>query len=200
MTDSHSHLSLVPPATDNDLLAAPLAGRSDDELMLLARGGLPAAFDELVRRHQERVLRVAGRRLGRSALAADVAQNTFLEVYRALPRYRACGMFTSFLYRVLLNQCRMARRSGRRQAEPPVEDRIDDRPSVEARILARERARDVEVAVGRLSDKLRDVVLLRYTGGLGYDEIAATLGIPAGTVKRRLFDAMDKLRRFLEET
>jgi len=58
--------------------------RSDDELMLLARGGSSPAFDALVRRHQLRVLSVARRLLGQAWLASDVAQNTFLEVYRAL--------------------------------------------------------------------------------------------------------------------
>lgn len=70
--------------------------------------------------------------------------------------------------------------------------------SAEARILARERDRDLERAVGRLSEKLRDVISLRYAGELGYDEIAETLGLPVGTVKRRLFDAVEKLRQILE--
>ena len=73
-------------------------------------------------------------------------------------------------------------------------------PSPEARILQRERERDVEAALARLSDKLRDVVVLRYSAGAGYEEIAATLAIPVGTVKRRLFDAVEKLRRLLEAT
>ena len=197
MTDSHSHLSVAPPPAA--VPTPPLGARSDDELMLLARGGMSIAFDELVRRHQTRVLRVAGRRLGRSSFAADVAQNTFLEIYRALPRYRARGLFTAFLYRVLLNQCRMVQRSMQPQAARSGEI-TDGEPSAEARILARERERDVEAALGRLSDKLRDVVLLRYSGGLSYDDVAATLGVPVGTVKRRLFDAVERLRQLLEDT
>jgi RNA polymerase sigma-70 factor (ECF subfamily) len=62
----------------------------------------------------------------------------------------------------------------------------------------RERFRDVQVALGGLSEKLRAVVLLRYSADLGYDEIADTLEIPVGTVKRRLFDAMTKLREAVE--
>jgi RNA polymerase sigma-70 factor (ECF subfamily) len=72
-------------------------------------------------------------------------------------------------------------------------------PPVEAAILARERQRDVDAAVARLRDKLRDVVLLRYSAGLSYEQIAVTLEIPTGTVKRRLFDAMERLRQSLEE-
>ena len=71
--------------------------------------------------------------------------------------------------------------------------------SAEARILARERERDLERAVARLSEKLRDVISLRYAGDLGFYEIADTLGLSVGTVKRRLFDAVEKLRQILEE-
>lgn len=177
----------------------PYAGRTDDELMLLARGGARAAFDVLVRRHQARVLHVARRRLGSSAAAADAAQNTFLDIYRALPRYQARGIFPSYLYRVLLNQCHAVGRSRRfeRKAESPVPEA---EPLAEALILARERQRDVDTAVNLLRDKLRDVVLLRYGADLSYEEIAVSLGVPIGTVKRRLFDAMERLRQGLEES
>jgi RNA polymerase sigma-70 factor (ECF subfamily) len=199
MSDRGTRLSLVPPAEPEAL-----GGRDDDELMLLARGGMAGAFAALVRRHQARVLRVAARRLGRGALAADVAQNTFLEIYRALPRYQPRGRFRSYLFRVLLNQCGMARRAARLDARalaaaalPPPPDAAP--ATQEAEILARERGRDVEAALARLGSKLRDVVILRFSAELSYDEIAETLAVPVGTVKRRLFDAMEKLRRLMEE-
>src|SRR5438477_221154 len=94
--------------------AAPVSAElGDDELMLLVRAGRRAAFDELVRRHQRRVLGVAARYVREPVLARDIAQNTFLELYRAVPRYQPRGSFTSFLYRIVLNQCSMARRSTR---------------------------------------------------------------------------------------
>src|SRR5687768_13872837 len=96
--------------------AVGLADRDDDQLMLLVGGGLPAAFDELVRRHRRRMLGVAMRYVKNLALARDVTQNTFLEVYRSAPRYQPRGSFSSFLYRALLNQCRMARRAALSQA------------------------------------------------------------------------------------
>jgi len=174
----------------------PLESREDDDLMLLARGGVPAAFDVLVRRHQRRMLRVAARYLGRDSLAPDVVQNAFIELYRALPRYQARGRFTSYVYRVLLNQCRQARRGARLEthtlehaAGQPAEG-----PHSDEEILARERQRDLDRAVGQLSEKLRSVVLLRYTADLDYAKIAETLDVPLGTVKRRLFDAVAKLQ------
>jgi len=180
--------------------AVPLEGRDDDDLMLLARGGANRAFAALVRRHQTRVLRVAGRMLDRRPqTAADVVQNTFLEIYRVLPRYQPRGQFRSYLFRVLLNQCRMAQRAARTEARNrPVAEPPTEAPH-EAQLLQRERERNVEAALGRLSPKLRDVVLLRYSGDLSYDEVATTLAVPLGTVKRRLFDAMKQLRELMEE-
>ncbi|HET7542633.1 MAG TPA: RNA polymerase sigma factor [Polyangiaceae bacterium] len=171
---------------------------SDDELMLLARGGLEAAFGTLIRRHQARTLRLAVRYLGRDALAADVTQDTFVEIFRALPRYRAHGKFSAYLYRVLLNRCHMTWRSSRaeRRALEVAAEEVMEVPEHE--LLLRERRRDLRVALGELSEKLRSVVLLRYSAGLSYEEIAETLEIPVGTVKRRLFDAMIKLRDSLE--
>jgi RNA polymerase sigma-70 factor (ECF subfamily) len=182
--------------------APPLESRTDDELMLLARGGLDAAFDAIVRRHQARALRVAARYLGRIALAPDAVQNTFLEIYRSLPGYRPLGRFPAYLYRILVNQCRIAHRSAR--VEMRALDRVlagssevDTRAHDE--ILLREQRRELERALGALSEKLRAVVLLRFSAGLSMGEIADALDVPLGTVKRRLFDALQKLHDALEE-
>jgi RNA polymerase sigma-70 factor (ECF subfamily) len=188
-------LSLLPsPATG----PGGLEGHDDDELMLLARGGVDAAFVTLIRRHQGRALRVAGRYLGRDSWAADVVQDTFVEILRALPRYQAHGKFSAFLYRVLLNRCHMTWRTSRaeRRALETVSQQLTDVD--EGEVLRRERRRDLTVAIGQLSEKLRVVVLLRYSAELSYEEIAETLDIPVGTVKRRLFDAMTKLHDVLE--
>lgn len=177
-----------------------LADRDDDELVLLARGGLVDAFDVLVRRHQPRVLRMAAKYLGGAHIAPDVAQMTFLELYRAMPRYRPQGKFQPYLFKILLNQCRMARRSfvfERRTVEALVPVDAHE-PGAEERILARERRREVERAMEKLSEKLRVVLVLRYAGELPLKEIADTLELPLGTVKRRLFDGVERLRRVLE--
>jgi RNA polymerase sigma-70 factor (ECF subfamily) len=192
----HPELSIVSPAPKEP--ARRLAERSDDELMLLARGGLDDAFDTLIRRHQRPVLRVALRYLGEAALSADVAQNTFVALLRALPDYRANGQFKAFLYRILLNQCRMARRS-ERSLQRVIDQASNATLQVAHEVLFREQRRDVERALLRLSDKLREVVVLRFGADFNYDEIGETLRIPTGTVKRRLFTAKAKLREMLEE-
>jgi RNA polymerase sigma factor (sigma-70 family) len=191
-------------APDHRADRRPFAELGDDELMLLVRGGRGSAFDELVRRHQRRVLGVAARYAPSAGQARDVAQNTFLELYRSVPRYQARGSFTSFLYSILLSQCRMAwravRADERRRAAAAMQLIDESYPETsEASILARERNRDVQRSLDRLTEKLRAVVVLRYSGDLSYQEIADVLGIPLGTVKRRLFDALDKLRDVMEE-
>jgi len=118
-------------------------------------------------------------------------------LFRSASQYRACGRFKAYLYRLLLNQCHMARRSARTHVRA-LSDLRESEPSP-AHVLQRERQRDLERAVAGLSTKLRDVVVLRFCAELNYDEIAETLDIPTGTVKRRLFDAMAKLREELEE-
>lgn len=175
--------------------------RDDDELMLLARAGVRSAFDTLVRRHQGRVIETAKKQLGSVDMAKDAAQNAFVELYRYVPKYDPQGKLKPLLYRILLNQCRMAHRSRRRffdarqrlahEPEPPPE--LPD-----ADLIARERRRQVERALLVLSPKLREVVVLRYTGELSHEEIARALDIPIGTVKSRLFEGVRKLRRPLE--
>jgi len=175
----------------------PLADRDDDELMLLARGGQGAAFDALVRRYQASALNIAVRLLGSAASAKDATQAAFVELYRFLPRYRACGTFTAFWHRLLLNQCRMTMRSherhraGRERLAAEPEKRIAPPDEM---LLARERQRDVEVALGKLSERLRTVVVLRFSAELSLAEIADVLELPVGTVKSRLFAGLEKLR------
>jgi RNA polymerase sigma-70 factor (ECF subfamily) len=190
-------LLFLAPDDPTPVPGARLDERTDDELMLLARGGVADAFDGLVRRHQARVLRVASRYLGLRSAARDVGQETFFELYRALPRYQARGRFTGYLYRLLLNQCRRAVRA-RRATDPMPADLPSAAPLADEQVLDRERHREIQRAADGLSHKLREVLALRFGAELSYQEIADALDLPLGTVKRRLFDALERLRRDLE--
>lgn len=179
-------------------LSRPLDDQTDDALMLLTCEGQQAAFHVLVRRHQSRILRIAARCLSDRSLTTDVAQNTFLELYRNRQRYEPRGRFTAYLCRIALNQCRMSGRAARSATRGPLHELPVEELTADV-ILQRERRRDLDAALGKLSEKLRTVVVLQYTGDLSQSEIADALHIPIGTVKRRLFDAMAKLRELLEE-
>lgn len=179
-----------------------IQGHSDDVLMALAREGDKAAFDQIVRRHQAKAHRVARRQLGPNlaSLAPDIAQDAFVEVYRSLSVYQPRGKFQAYLFGVLLNRCRMVRRSARYEArarQTSEQRRVEDH-NAEAGALARERRDSVEVALERLSDKVRATVVLRYAADMTYQEIADVLDVPLGTVKRRLYDGLEKLRRLME--
>jgi RNA polymerase sigma-70 factor (ECF subfamily) len=179
---------------------ATLAQKDDDSLLLIARGGAPAAFDEVVRRYQQKAVHIANRYCGNVTAARDIAQATFVAIYRALPAYRPRGRFSSYFYRVLLNECAMAHRSlrneGRALGTLSAPAMCSETP--ESEILARERERELHLALGRLSERLRVVVALRFGGDMSYQEIAEALELPLGTVKRRLFDALEKLHDLLE--
>ncbi|HUS64362.1 MAG TPA: sigma-70 family RNA polymerase sigma factor [Kofleriaceae bacterium] len=195
-------LSLVRPLPAG--AERPLEGRDDDELMLLARGGRAAAFDELVRRHQAAAMGVAYRYLGHREAAQDAAQNAFIEVFRRVGDYESQGKFRAYFHRVLLNQCKMSSRSRRTRLRHEErlareEDGGGHAPIADEQILERERDRRVEQAVLRLSDKLRAVTALHFSAGMSHAEIAEVLRIPAGTVKSRLSAALVALRDLLSE-
>jgi RNA polymerase sigma-70 factor, ECF subfamily len=179
--------------------AAPgLSGRSDDELILLARAGRREAFDNLVTRHQQAALMLARRYLGDAARARDAAQNAFIELFRSLHVYRPRGRFPFFLSCLVLTQCRHFERAGRAWAK--AQKRLETQPPVarpdvpDEVLLAREREWELQLALQHLSRRLREVVLLRYAGGHSLEEVSDILRIPVGTVKSRLFAAFRKLR------
>lgn len=190
---SHAPQNLVP------LFA--LDRRDDDALMAIAKSGSDgrAAFEVLVARHQHAVLRIAAKYLGDVSAARDACQTAFLEIFRDRHAYRAQGRFPHYLRRVVLNQCHMASRHAKTvrlaSSDPPP---ISPTQPDEA-ILAEERRRVIDAEIAKLNDKLRDVVVLRYAGEHALEEIATILELPVGTVKSRLFSAMQVLGETLKE-
>ncbi len=173
----------------------------DDALMILAQKGALEAFDIIVRRYQTRVLQTARKCLGRNDLAAEVAQDCFVELYRAIPRYRAEGKFQPYLFRILLYRCRMALRTIYKEKKVrQISLSLIGAPQrpITPSIIRNEQLRDLDRALLKLSKKLREVVVLRFGPGLSHSEIASILEIPEGTAKRRLFEGLKKLRQIME--
>jgi len=172
---------------------------SDEELMLRAGTGDQQAFSELVRRHQRPLVNFFCR-MGVGRSAEDLAQETFIRLYRYRERYKATAKFTTFLYTVArhvrIDALRKKKRTEelhqaiRRETETP-------RPLVDS--SEERKARAVE-ALASLSAEAREVVVLNIYQGLTYDEIAAALEIPTGTVKSRMFYAVRKMRKTLDVT
>jgi RNA polymerase sigma-70 factor, ECF subfamily len=153
------------------------------------------AFAELFHRYKNLVYKTAYLMLGSASEAEDMLQEVFLEVHFALPDYDpARGAFTTWLYRITMNDCLSWRRKRRLQIVP-LELIARAEPAPVAPVDASRDDDDaVWQALGKLNPKLRTVVILRYYWDLSYAEITEILNVPLGTVKSRLNRALLMLR------
>jgi len=186
---------------------------ADGGLVEQCRRGDAHAFARLVALHEGMVFNLAARLLGEPEEARDIAQEVFLQVYRTVGRFEGRSSLKTWIYRIVVNQCRNRQRWWRRRRKdrscpiealsPADEARLAEQgpraDSPEERLARRERSRAVQSALLRLSFEHRAVLLLREVEELSCDEIAGTLGLPAGTVKSRLSRARDALRSALVE-
>jgi RNA polymerase sigma-70 factor (ECF subfamily) len=164
-----------------------------DDATLLARcaEGDPLAWEALVRRHQSRVYAVAYHYLRDAEEARDQAQEIFIRVYERLHTFRGEERFLPWMLRLARNAC--IDRLRRRAARPPGADlRIEDdlevaveAPDAEALFEAESRRRLLYRALDRMSEKHREMILLKEIQGLQLEELASLLGLPLGTVKSR---------------
>lgn len=185
-------------------------GPSDEELVRRFKGGDQSAFSVLVERYQDRIFTLCLRWLRDRQVSEEVAQDVFVAVYRALPRFRGEARFSTWLFRIAVNHCKNKRqyqqRRHRNQHEPlegePREDRADRQlPSQEPgtdRSLHVSDAEDLlRQGLAELDEGYRAIVVLRDIQGLAYEEIADILDLPRGTVKSRLHRARAQLARSL---
>jgi RNA polymerase sigma-70 factor (ECF subfamily) len=162
-----------------------------DDRILIQRflAGEEATFDLLVARYYQRIDRLVQHVVGHPMMAEDIAQETFLRAYRALPRFRGEASFYSWLYRIAINLC-MSYLRQRPPAARLSEEVHDATPAFAADpsslLECDERHRLVRQAIAALPAHYRIVVILRDLEGFSYQEIAALLSIPLGTVKSRL--------------
>lgn len=178
-----------------------VVSRPPDEQRVLerARQGDAAAYEVLMRAHQQVAFRTACLIAGSTADAEEATQDAFLKAWRALPRFRPGAPFRPWLLAIVANEARAKRRaSGRREAwtlrlagEPLVGDSAR---SPEAALLDHERRGELLAALAALSERDRTVLSLRYLVELPEREIAAVLGCRPGTVKSRLSRALEHLR------
>jgi RNA polymerase sigma-70 factor (ECF subfamily) len=175
----------------------------DSELVRRWQLGDERAFEQLVQRHEKRVFRLLMRMMGNREEAEDVAQETFLSLYRHGRRFRHEARFSTFVYRVASNAALNRRRSlGRRrkrfQKLAVRQEAGDDLPSSprdpEDATSGIELSAHVRNALAALQPSLRMPVLLYDIEGLAYSEIATILGVAEGTVKSRIHRARQALR------
>ena len=172
----------------------------DDDVRLMRRlaDGDREALAELVRRHQARVLELAYRTLGDRDLAHDLAQETFLRVWRSAAQYEPRARFTTWLYRVVVNLCLDARKKRRPLLGDPrlAEAEAGDHPA--AAVERQDRAVAVQRAIDRLPDRQRVAVVLHRFNGLSLREVAEATGWSASAVESLLVRAYSELRERLK--
>ncbi|MBU1865632.1 MAG: sigma-70 family RNA polymerase sigma factor [Actinobacteria bacterium] len=164
--------------------------RADQDAALIERylAGDTAAFDDLMRAHQDRVFGVCLRMLRDRDAALDATQETFVTVFRKADRFAGRSAFSTWLYRVAVNTCYDAARTAKRrrteqlpEASDPADPRAgDDLAAVELRP-------DLEAALNSLPEEFRSAVVLSDLEGLALQTIADILEVPVGTVKSRVF-------------
>ena len=183
---------------------------AEDELMLARRvaGGDPAAFESLMRRYNRRLYRLARASLRDDAEAKDALQDAYLNAYRAIGNFRGDATLSTWLSRLVLNECGMRqRRSARRRDIIPLisaeasmaeTENVADVAEGPDRAAARTQMRSIlESKVSGLPEALRVVFVLRSVEELSVAETAETLGITQETVRMRHFRAKGLLREAL---
>lgn len=177
----------------------------DAALVKRAQAGEKRAFELLVSKYQRRILRLLGRILHNQSDVEDIAQETFLKAYRALPKFRNESAFYTWLYRIAVNTARNHISSKHNQVfvSDQIEskdgetfsllDNLTDGETPETLMHSREIIEALQTALDELPEQLRQAIVLRELEGLSYEEIATTMDCPVGTVRSRIFRAREAI-------
>ncbi|MEP7099818.1 MAG: RNA polymerase sigma factor RpoE [Burkholderiales bacterium] len=191
---------------------------ADAPLIERVKAGDVKAFEMLVVKYQRRIERLIGRMVRDVDLVPDIAQETFIRAYRAIPQFRGESAFYTWLYRIAVNTAKKAlmelkrdplvTESARASRDDDddggsrVENELSDGETPDAVLASKQIASAVNFAIEALSDDLRQAITLREIEGLSYEEIAALMNCPIGTVRSRIFRAREaialKLRPLLD--
>lgn len=176
------------------------AGDLEDRLAVRCRTGDRAAFDEIVSRYKLRLFRFAYRMLGDRSEAEDAVQETFVRVYKAIPAYRPGGYFSSWIYRITLNECRRRHRSRRVSLPLEAAPQTAQGPDPQQSVMTGERNRQLRRAVDALPEHYRIVMALFYFEELSVVEISRTIDVSVSAVKVRLHRGRERLAVRLENS
>jgi RNA polymerase sigma-70 factor (ECF subfamily) len=182
---------------------------SDQQLVQRVQQGDRRAFDLLVLRYQQRIVKLIMRYVRDPAEAQDVAQEAFIKAYRALPGFRGESAFYTWLYRIAINTAKNHLAALQRK---PVDYEVDlqdpanyelnaqlrDEETPEGLAMQEELRRTVERTIASLPEDLRTAIMLREIDGLSYEEIASAMDCPVGTVRSRIFRAREAIDRSID--
>jgi RNA polymerase sigma-70 factor (ECF subfamily) len=174
--------------TAHDRTLSTLQAVSDLDLIQAARGGDRAAFDALLRLHQDRVFSICLATIRDRELALDATQETFITLFRKLDRFDGRSAFSTWLYRVTMNTCYDVLRRARRHATETFPEHLDPAdPSSSDQFAAADVRPELAEALASIPEEFRVAVVLSDLEGLPLAEVADILDVPIGTVKSRVF-------------
>ena len=181
---------------------------ADAPLIERVKQGDVKAFEMLVVKYQRRIERLIGRMVRDVDLVPDIAQETFVRAYRAIPRFRGESAFYTWLYRIAVNTAKKALMELKRDPlvsetalasrdeddeTSRVENELTDGETPDAVLASKQIAAAVNSAIESLSEDLRQAITLREIEGLSYEEIAELMNCPIGTVRSRIFRAREAI-------
>ena len=198
------------------LEAGPVAPMVDVDALLVQRvqRGDQRAFEMLVIKYERRIQRLIARMVRDVDLVEDIAQETFIRAYRALPNFRGDSAFYTWLYRIAVNTAKKALIGLRRDPlitesarggggddddsdVSRVENELTTGENPESLMASRQIANTVNAAIESLSEDLRQAITLREIEGLSYEEISEVMNCPIGTVRSRIFRAREAIAQRL---
>jgi RNA polymerase sigma-70 factor, ECF subfamily len=184
---------------------------SDLVLVKRVQRGDKTAFDLLVRKYQHKVVKLVLRYVRNPAEAEDIAQEAFIKAYRALPQFRGDSAFYTWMYRIAINTAKNSLASRDRspiaydldlndpEESHSVQTKLQDPDTPEGMALTEEIRLIVNSAIEALPEELKTAIVLRELDGLSYEEIAAAMECPVGTVRSRIFRAREAIDKRLRE-
>ncbi|HLK03644.1 MAG TPA: sigma-70 family RNA polymerase sigma factor [Candidatus Acidoferrum sp.] len=210
VTNTEANSSEAAVTVSGDQPRSQTAATPDRDLVRLAQRGSKEAFEELVRRHQNRVFAVARGILKRQEDVEDISQQVFVKAYFALKKFDQRSAFTTWLYKITVNECWDLLR--KRKVRPLVyesdfseeqtrqyqatKEQGEDAPDLALRIDAKNR---VERLLGFLDERDRGMLVLKEVEGFAIEEIAEIFDLNTNTVKVRLFRARQRILSHLRK-
>ena len=181
--------------------------KSDEALMRQLQTGDSSAFDTLVKRWEKPLLNYCYRMVNEITLAEDLRQEVFLRIYRSAKTYSPTAQFSTWMYRIATNLCLDTLAKQQRRKERPIaaylesesERLIDPSDAPDAALVKKETENCVRLALARLPEDQRVVVIMRHYHDMKFHEIATVVERPISTVKSRMVAGMERLSRMLSK-
>jgi RNA polymerase sigma-70 factor (ECF subfamily) len=179
----------------------------DSRLIERFKDGDSSAFGDIVLKYQDKIYTLCRHMLGNEHDAEDAAQDVFLKAFQALPKFQPKASLYTWLYRIATNTCIDYKRKpvweslfgSAEEGDRLVHDRASNAPSPEKLYQSKQIGQVLQESLGKLSPKLRAIIILKEIEEQSYEEIADILNISTGTVKSRIARARDELQKLMKK-